>query len=101
MKLNLLLETPFFSDESDTEPVNPTEAKNWLKIDVTDDDDLITELITAARQQCEHYVKMSFITRTVKARVLNDQNNIELPYGPVVSVSQVKDADGNIVDTDN
>lgn len=101
MKLNLLLETPAFSGESNTEPVTLAEAKDWLKIDVSDDNNLITELITSARQQCEFYVKMSLITRTVIARVLNDQNNIELPYGPVIAVSQVKDADGNIVDPSN
>ncbi len=101
MKQNLLLEPPVFSDESDTEPVSLLEAKNWLKIDVDDDDNLVTDIITAARQQCEHYLKISLIERTITARLINDLNNIELPYGPVDEVSEVKDADDNVIDTDN
>ncbi len=51
---NAVLSTEFSNEGA--EPVTVIEAKNWLRIDVTDDDDLVEELITAARQICEDYV---------------------------------------------
>ena len=74
-----------FSDESDIEPVTLQEAKDWCRIDVSDDDDIITELITAARIICEQYSNISFIERTVTARLKNELGGIYLPYGPVLS----------------
>jgi uncharacterized phiE125 gp8 family phage protein len=44
-----------------TEPVSSTEAKLYLKVDHTDDDDLITILIQAAREVAEKYTGRSFI----------------------------------------
>lgn len=83
MKQNLLLHISF-EEESDTEPVTVAEVKNWLKIDVTDDDTLIESLITAARQQCENYLSVSLIERTVSARLLNELGDFDLPYRPIV-----------------
>src|SRR4051794_386751 len=40
------------------------EAKAHLRVDITDDDDLITELIVAARESCERWVSRSFLTTT-------------------------------------
>ena len=47
-----------------TEPITLTEAKLWLKVDDSTDDDLITALIIAARQACEDYTHRSLITQT-------------------------------------
>jgi len=89
---NAVLEV-YFSAESGTEPVTLDEAKGWLKIsdDITDDDDLLTELITVARQMCEKYSCISFIERTVKATLNNSLGSISLPYGPVGTISSYKD----------
>ena len=38
-----------------SEPITLTEAKNFLRVDGTDDDTLITALISAAREMCESY----------------------------------------------
>ena len=46
------------------EPVSLDEAKLWLKQDVDDDDDLISGLITAAREMCETFTNRAFITQT-------------------------------------
>ncbi len=74
-----------FSDEEETEPVLLEEAKAWCRIDVDDDDNIIEELITAARIICEQYTNISFIPRTVTARLKNELGGIYLPYGPVVT----------------
>jgi hypothetical protein len=73
-----------FSDESTTEPVTLQEAKNWCRVDINDDDAIITALITAARIVCENYANLSFIERTVTAKIHNGLGNITLPFGPVV-----------------
>lgn len=82
-----------FSGEAGTEPFDLTAAKEWLKasLDITEDDTLITALIKAARIACEKYANQSFITRTVTAKIHNGLGNFYLPYGPVVSVTSVKD----------
>lgn len=80
-----------------TEPVTLDEAKAWLKVTNTDDDDLITALITAARAICEGYTSKSFVERTVTAVLRNDLGNIKLPYGPVSNIVGANDVDGNPV----
>lgn len=44
------------------EPLTLTEAKLHLRVDFTDDDALITSLITAARMKCEDMVARSYVT---------------------------------------
>lgn len=94
---NVVLEH-YFSGESTEEPVTVDEAKGWLRIsdDITDDDTLLTELITVARIMCEKYACISFIERTVKAILNNSCGSISLPYGPVGDIATYKD----INDTD-
>lgn len=85
------------SDEG-LEPVTLQEAKDWCRIDVTDDDALITRLIKAARRVCENYVNLSFITRTVTAVIHNGLGNFTLPYGPVVgNITSFADAEANVM----
>lgn len=78
-----------------TEPVTLAQAKEWLRVTHDDEDDLITALITAARQICEGYISKSFVERTVTAIVRNDLGNVKLPYGPVGNVTHVYDSEGN------
>lgn len=47
-----------------TEPVTLAEAKLHLRVDIADDDALITALIVAARIECENVLKRSLITQT-------------------------------------
>lgn len=83
MKINYSLSPPTFSTESEVEPITLAEAKAWLKIGVTDDDTIITSLITTARKQLEDYLNISLITRTVTAYIQNDLGDIMLPYQPM------------------
>ena len=80
-----------FDDSDITEPVTLSEAKNFCKIDITDDDTLITSLITAARKMCESFTGIGFVGREVTAVVNNGNGNIYLPYGPIGDVSLIDD----------
>lgn len=100
MKINAVLDIDLVdsvgSDESE-EPVTSTEGKNWLKIDVADDDTIVEKLIKTARQQCEHYLNISLVPKTVTAILLNQLGDIRLPYGPIVELVSIKDLDDNVI----
>jgi uncharacterized phiE125 gp8 family phage protein len=88
-----------------SEPITLTEAKAWLKVDGTDDDALLTSLITAARIACENYAGLSFITQTRTVKLDRFCGDVILPYGPVASVTSVAykkedDTDGTINSSD-
>jgi hypothetical protein len=78
------------------EPVTLIQAKNFLKIDFTDDDDIITSLITESREWVENRCGISVIHYDCEAiiQVLNSQ---ELPYGPVIGPITIANAAGNAV----
>lgn len=84
-----------------SEPVTLEEAKTHLRVDDTTDDTYITALITAARQMCETYTGLSFMTQTREV-VLDDFPSygcdIQLAYGPFQSVTSVKYNDGDSVE---
>lgn len=96
-----------------SEPVTLDEAKNHLRIDITDDDALITTLIVAARRMAEAYTKRSFINtvweagldyfpvaggyfdRTIRQMgpsplwYLKQAGIFRLPRPPIISISSV------------
>lgn len=80
------------------EPVTVQEAKDWGKIEQDTDDDLIEELITAARQVCEDFAGIGFITRTITANINNANGGFVLPYGPVTGDVTVTDSDSDWTD---
>jgi uncharacterized phiE125 gp8 family phage protein len=88
------------SSGASNEPITLAQVKDWLKIDVTDEDTLLTTLITVARQLCENYTGVSFVQRKVIAIVNNSLGSIMLPYGPVAEVTEVQDENGEVLTTD-
>lgn len=72
-----------------TEPVTLTEAKDFSRIDIDTDDDLITELITAARLMCESFTNIGFIEQERIVILNNGNGSVLLPYGPVGTISEV------------
>src|ERR1700685_3399184 len=44
-------------------PVSLEDAKNYLRVEFDDDDDLITGLIEAATEACETYTARSFVSK--------------------------------------
>lgn len=74
-----------------SEPLTLAEVKLALRVDGSDDDSHITNLIKAARVMAEEYLKRSLITQTWQLQY--DQfapSVVALPRGPVQSVSSVK-----------
>lgn len=96
MKLKLI--TP-----PSVEPVTLDEAKNFLKIDGALEDNLISALITAARQRVEEYLGKSLITQTWDVYFDSVSDRVKLPRPPVQSIEgvYVMDDTGNetIVDS--
>ena len=70
------------------EPVTLTQAKEWMRVDGTDQDDVITDLITDARVWAEEYTRRAFIDRNLDAtfdRLPPVGADLYLPF-PVVSI---------------
>ena len=104
------------------EPVLLQDAKDFLRIDGTQDDTLLPGLITAARSWCEVYTQRRFITQTVRLSLdffpgyidprLTGHNTapffsgtslftaglrygIAVPYPPLQSIAAFRYQDGN------
>jgi len=90
-----------FNDGEIVEPVTLSEAKDFCKIDISTDDAILTELITAAREMCEDFTNIGFVEHSIIAIVNNSNGDIELPYGPTIEVIQVKNADGDVLELDD
>lgn len=88
------------------EPITLSEVKEWLRIDSSDEDTIITKMIKAVRFNAEEYTRKAFITQTWKLTMqdfprdsdnfipgfprLTGRDFIRLPRTPVQSVSSVK-----------
>lgn len=80
------------------EPITLAEAKAHLRVDIADENDLVTSLIVAARQYCESHTHRAFITQTWDLALDDfpcDFASLELPKAPLVSVSSVTYVDTN------
>lgn len=79
------------------EQLSLVEAKLHLRVDVTDDDTLITALITAAREFAEHYTGLALSVQTLEMSLngfpSDNDSCIELDMPPVASITSVKYTD--------
>jgi uncharacterized phiE125 gp8 family phage protein len=75
------------------EPVSLVEAKAHLRVDVTDDDTLITALIVAAREAAEHITGRSLMPATWELALDGFVDAIDLPRPPLLSITSVKYVD--------
>ena len=96
--------------EGYAEPVTVDEVKLFLRVDFTDDDDIITALITAARMKCEKVLGLVLVDTDIKALYRADYSEpwqgwggypastkprtYEIFYGPVIDESGVPAFDG-------
>jgi uncharacterized phiE125 gp8 family phage protein len=93
MPINLNLKTAPAS-----ELITLAEAKLFLRVDHSLEDDLINFLIKASRQECEAYCSRSFASQTYQLYLDNFTSSIiNLPRPSLVSVTHIKyyDYDGN------
>lgn len=112
MNYNAVLSVRDVTDSSGpiTEPVTLVAMKNYLRLmgfvdvdqspstDLADfdfDDELLSDMITAARELIEEKSGLSIVTHTWEAWLVNLSGRIELPYGPVISITSVTDANGS------
>lgn len=88
-----------------TEPVTLDEAKQHLRVDHDDEDELIAELIVAARMHVENVTWRALVTQTWECafpawpRPEGSRGRLELPYAPLQSVTSVKYTDSDAVTT--
>ena len=91
------------------EPVTLADAKKHLRVDFTDDDTLISALITGARRAIEDFCHISLVPKTITVtlkaqevprsifaqpfQVREQFNEFELPYGPIIGVDSVTSID--------
>lgn len=89
-----------------SEPLTTTEAKAWLKVEVSTDDTLIDALVAAAREYIENATGLALFTQTVQEHldnwpeyreVSNPNKEFYLMRYPVQSVTSITylDDDGN------
>lgn len=103
MKYNSILEQSIVSLVGGTEYVVLDDLKMELNLlftssgtpDFSDDDDYLTALIPQARSVIEEYTGLALTSMNVAVVIRNECGNTELPYGPFVSLTAIKDADGN------
>lgn len=83
------------------EPVTVSEAKNFLRLDTSDDDTLIGTMIATARTAVENHTKRALITQTYEYKLdrlatipgfwfINSQGEIDLPKVPIQSITSFK-----------
>jgi len=80
------------------EPLTLAEAKLHLRVEVTDDDVLIAQLIRAARQACEAYTNRTLVATIYELTLDAFPGEIRLPRPPLVEVSSISYVDASGVD---
>lgn len=96
----------FVIEESGDEPISVNEAKFQMSMkfdsstlyDFNDDDAFISMLITNSRDAIERFCNISIKDKIIEAEIRNELGNIQLPCGPVDSITEVVDKDGDAVD---
>lgn len=81
------------------EPITLADAKEHLRIDGTADDAYLTGLISVARETCENYTRMAFLTQTWDMVLDATGFCIDLPRPPLQSVTGIYVTDDVAVET--
>lgn len=75
--------------DSATEPVTLNEVKSFMRVTFSDEDTLINSIIKAARKFCEIFTNSAFINKTISAVAPDFQQFVEVPVGPLNSLSGI------------
>lgn len=71
------------------EPLSRDEVKQWLRVEIDDDNTLIDNLIVYARERAEHVTRRALITQTWNLYLDIFQPVIEVPFPPLQSISSI------------
>ncbi len=82
------------------EPVTLDEAKNYMRVDIDDDNDLIELLISSATQQIQDFTNRQLVTATYDLFLdgffpIVGRSAIELPIGNVQDITEINYIDIN------
>jgi hypothetical protein len=65
------------------------EVKDYVRIDTSADDNLITSMISQARIWCENYISRDIVPKN-RTYYLDQTNGLfDLPFGPIASISEL------------
>ena len=114
MLYNLLIDWQDQTEESGiVEPVTLSEVKQYLRIEgfidsteslsseFDDDDEIIDDLITSARERLEEYTGLSFIPKTWEIEFTNLAGDFEIPFGPINTIEYLRDDEGDSLSSDD
>jgi uncharacterized phiE125 gp8 family phage protein len=114
MLYNLLIDWDDQTNESGiNEPLTVEEVKNYLRLegfidqsdsipsDFNDDDAIIETLIRSARERIEEFTGLSLIPKIWEIEFTNLAGGFEIPFGPVTTIINVKDDEGDSISTDD
>lgn len=82
-----------------SEPVSLADAKLFLRVENSLEDDLISLLITAARQHAERYTGRTIGAQTFDTYYDSLEDDVDLPRGPLTAVAGVYYTDTAGVET--
>jgi hypothetical protein len=77
-----------------SEIITTSDVKNYVRIDTSADDNLITKMIIQARQWCENYISRDIVAKNRTYYLSETEAIIDIPFGPVASISTVT-SEGN------
>ena len=69
--------------------ITTAEAKKYCRVDVTNDDGLIDDLINSAQEEALGFTHVIFGTATITLKVYTYSSCLKVPYHPLVSVTSV------------
>jgi uncharacterized phiE125 gp8 family phage protein len=80
--------TPILLSGPAIEPVSVAEAKAWLRVELSEEDALISTLITSARLVLEAYTRLLFIEQSWKIvyDIWPEGHRIHIPLAPFISL---------------
>lgn len=81
------------------EPISLQQAKDHLRVVISDENDYIEALITAARQMAEGATNRTLVQRSLTARFTGDDSRYWLRKPPIVSVDTVTSFDSAYAET--
>jgi uncharacterized phiE125 gp8 family phage protein len=104
MKYNDIIEVQVTAGP-ETEPLTLDEVKRHLNLlfdtagsyDFDDDDTYLNALIGECRQAMEEILGIGLALKSYRAILRNECGGIEIPYGPISTIGDIKDIDGTLL----